>query len=78
MKFEIPIRRAGAEQDRQEAVMCVPGCMDVVHTRLTRRGFFRRASLAAAGALTAGATLVVGLPKVKDATGAPVRLFALM
>ena len=25
----------------------------------------------------AGATLVVGLPKVKDATGAPVRLFAL-
>jgi kynurenine formamidase len=55
--------------------MCVPGCMDVVHTR---RGFFRRASLAAAGALTAGATLVVGLPKVKDATGAPVRLFALM
>lgn len=30
--------------------MCVPGCMDIVHTRLTRRGFFRRASLAAAGA----------------------------
>lgn len=26
----------------------------------------------------AGATLVVGLPKVKDATGAPVRLFALI
>ena len=149
--------------------MCVPGCMDVVHRRLTRRGFFHRASLAAASAsalatmsglaqaeqlrftsvldlthtLTpdfptftgkpgieierlvelrkdgynmnawrlvegpsadfkthylwlpsgrwglenvanldqtpaAGATLVVGLPKVKDATGAPVRLFALM
>ncbi len=30
--------------------MCVPGCMDVVHHKLTRRGFFRQASLAAAGA----------------------------
>jgi hypothetical protein len=30
------------------------------------------------GAAAAGATLVVGLPKVNDATGAPVRLFALM
>jgi len=31
--------------------MCVPGCMDVVHARLTRRSLFRQASLAAAGAM---------------------------
>jgi kynurenine formamidase len=32
--------------------MCVPGCMEIVRDRLTRRGFFRQASAAAATAAT--------------------------
>ena len=31
--------------------MCVPGCMDVVRARITRRALFRQTSLAAAGAM---------------------------
>ena len=47
--------------------MCVPGCMDVVRDRLTRRGFFRQASLAAAGAAA-----VATLPGVADAASGPI------
>jgi kynurenine formamidase len=48
-------------------MMCVPGCMDVVRDRLTRRSFFRQASLAAAGAAA-----VATLPGVADAASGPI------
>ena len=44
--------------------MCVPGCMDVVRARLTRRALFRQTSLAAAGAM-----VVTSLPP--EAPAAP-------
>ncbi|HEX5846000.1 MAG TPA: cyclase family protein [Rhodoplanes sp.] len=46
--------------------MCVPGCMDVVRDRLTRRGFFQGASFAAAGAAA-----VASLPGVVSAKPGP-------
>lgn len=46
--------------------MCVPGCMEAVRTRLTRRGFFRSAGLAAAGV-----SAFAGLPDLARAAPRP-------
>lgn len=46
--------------------MCVPGCQDAVHRALSRRGFFRGAGLAAAGAAA------TALPVFRAEAAAPV------
>lgn len=71
--------------------MCAPGCIEHVRAKLSRHSFFEgtdawlpsgRWGLESVANLDKvpprGATLVVGAPKIKGATGGPTRVMALI
>jgi kynurenine formamidase len=62
-----------ASQSMGRKAMCVPGCQEHVFQRLSRRNFFKRAGLAAAGAaatvsIPSAAVAMPGFSKVIDLT----------